>query len=277
MTLQQSFGFARLIVMENKEESNKNELVQALFSVGAHFGYARSRRHPSVTPYIFGVKNQVEIFDLEKTLTLLEKAKMFVRKTAQSRGQMLFVSGKKEAEALIKKIALELEMPYVAGRWIGGTLTNFAEIRKRVDRLLDLISKRDKGELAKYTKKERLLLDREIVNLERFFGGIVPMKQLPKVLFVIDPRKETTAITEAQKNKIPVIALSGSDCDVSKIEYPIVGNDGAMASIRYFLEEIAGAYKEGLMQIEEKAGEMKTALPTMAETAPEKGDVKAGI
>ena len=138
-----------------------------------------------------------------------------------------------------------LGMPFVDGRWIGGTLTNFGQIKKRVEKLERLTSEREKGELAKYTKKERLLIDREIANLDRFFSGIIPMKELPKVLFVVDPKKEYTAVKEAQDLGIPVIALAGSDCDISIIEYPIVGNDASKSSITFFVGEMVKAYEAG--------------------------------
>ena len=135
-------------------------------------------------------------------------------------------------------------MPFVDGRWIGGTLTNFAQIRKRVEKLEKLTSEKEKGELAKYTKKERLLIDREIANLERFFSGIVSMKELPKALFVVDPKKEKTAVKEALDMNIPVVALAGSDCNIRELTYPIVGNDSSQTSIQFFVNEITKTYSE---------------------------------
>lgn len=222
-----------------------------MFKVGAHFGLGRARRHPSTAEYIFGAKNKVEIFDLEKTSVLLDKAKEFVKTVAASGGMVLFAGSKNESLTAIKDAAMRLDQPYVAGRWIGGTLTNFPQIRKRVERMEDLISKREKGELAKYTKKERLLIDREIAKLERFFLGLVVMKQKPKAVFVIDPKKEMIAVREAKHENIPVIALAGSDCDISLVDYPIVGNDTARASIAFFVKEIADAYEAGRLSKKE--------------------------
>jgi len=216
-----------------------------MFTAGAHFAFSRSRRHPSVAPYIFGVKNKVEIFDLEKTQALLEEAKVFIKTLAKDNKAILFVGGKSEAKNSIKSGAMSLNMPYVDGRWIGGTLTNFGQIRKRVEKMERLMTEKEKGELSKYTKKERLLIDREIANLERFFSGIVSMKELPKALFIIDPKKEKNAIKEAQDMGIPVIALLGSDCNIKEADYPMVGNDASQTSVRFFVDEIVKAYKEG--------------------------------
>ncbi|MBI2476009.1 MAG: 30S ribosomal protein S2 [Candidatus Taylorbacteria bacterium] len=222
-----------------------NESIQKMFAAGAHFAFSRSRRHPTLAPYIFGMKNRVEIFDLEKTNALLEKAKDFVRALAREGKQILFVGGKSEARDAVKAAAMSLDMPHVAGRWIGGTLSNFKEIRSRVEKLLDLTGKREKGELAKYTKKERLLIDRDIAKLDRLFSGLIPMKDLPKALFVVDSKQEKIAVTEAKKTGVPVVALLGSDCDLKVVDYPIPGNDASIASIVFFVDQIVWAYKEG--------------------------------
>ena len=231
----------------NKQANNP--MIDSMFKAGAHFGFSRTRRHPSVAPYIFGVKNKVEIFDLEKTSELLEKAKAFAATLGKEGKTILFVGGKSEARNAVKNGALSINMPYVDGRWIGGTLTNFVQIRKRVEKLERLTSEKEKGELAKYTKKERLLIDREIANLERFFSGISSMKELPKALFIVDPKKEKTAIKEAKFMGIPVIAVSGSDCNIKSIEYPIVGNDASQTSIHYLTQEITKAYFDAKAEV----------------------------
>ncbi len=229
-------------------KSNNNTMIESMFKAGAHFGFSRSRRHPTVSPYIFGVKNKVEIFDLEKTGELLVKAREFVKNLTKEGKTILFVGGKSEARNAVKTGAMSINMPYVDGRWIGGTLTNAPQIRKRIEKYETLIAEREKGELAKYTKKERLLIDREIANLERFFLGIVSMKELPKAVFVIDPRKEKNAVKEAQDMGIPVIALSGSDCNIKEVTYPMVGNDASQSSINFFVQEIVRAYGEGKLE-----------------------------
>jgi small subunit ribosomal protein S2 len=230
--------------------------IDSMFGAGAHFGLGRSRRHPTVVPYIFGTKNSTDIFDLEKTEELLSKAKEFVNKLATEGKLILFVGGKKESSFALKQAAQSLNMPYVDGRWIGGTITNFGQVRKRIDRYEKLVSDREKGELAKYTKRERMLIDKEIASLEKMFLGIVSLKKTPDAMFVIDPRHEKSAVKEAADFNIPVIALASSDCDIGKIAYPIVGNDAAKASIQFFIGEIASTYQKG-----------KSAAPVAEKTA----------
>ncbi len=231
--------------MTEPTPQTNDPLIDSLFSIGAHFGYRRSKRHPTTASFIFGTKSGVEIFDLEKTKAALEKVEEFVKTLSASGKTLLFVGGKSEAREAVKSGAAKLGMPAVFGRWIGGTLTNFANIRARIDKMLDLISKREKGELAKYTKKERLLIDREVAKLEEMFGGLVPLKGMPGALFVIDSGKEHIAVTEGKKEKIPVIALASSDCDLSKVDYVIPANDASRASIAYFVNRIVTAYEAG--------------------------------
>ncbi|CAN5132318.1 30S ribosomal protein S2 [soil metagenome] len=220
--------------------------VADLLKAGAHFGFVKSRRHPSAKPFIFGIKNKIEIFDLEKVKDELEKAKKFIEDKASEGALILFVGGKSEARAAVKHAGDTLSMPYVDGRWIGGSLTNFPEIRKRVTKMEDLMLQKEKGELGKYTKKERLLIDREIDKLNMYFHGLVLMKAVPKVLVVVDPKKEHIAVTEAKRMKIPVVALAGSDCDLHSVDIAIPANDASVASIGYILSEIEAAYKLGV-------------------------------
>lgn len=234
-------------MQKTKESSGAgNGVVDALFSVGAHFGFVKSRRHPSVKPFIFGTKNKTEIFDLEKTSKELEKALDFVSSKGKEGALVLFVGGKSEAREAVIKAGRELGMPYVAGRWIGGTLTNFNEIKKRIARLEELTGQRERGELGKYTKKERLLIDREIAKLEIFFGGLSTLKSLPKLLVIIDPKKENIAVNEARSMHIPVVALAGSDSNLFEIDYAIPGNDASRQTIGFILGEAVEAYNKGL-------------------------------
>lgn len=231
--------------METAHETKKDPVIDALFSVGAHYGYAKTRRHPSTAPYILGLKNRVEIINLEKTKELLEKAGEFVKTLGSEGKTLLFVGGKHEAHDAVKAGALELGLPHASERWVGGTLTNLAQIRSRIDTLIDLKAKRERGELTKYTKKEQILIGRDIERLEKLFGGLTGLKALPAALFIIDPKEEKTAAMEAKRLNIPVVALASSDCDVSAIAYPIVGNDASMGSIKFFVQEIVKAYQEG--------------------------------
>ena len=231
--------------MAEQTKTKNNDLMDAMFKAGAHFGYQKSRRNASVSPYIFGLKNKVDIIDLEKTIDNLAKAQEFVRGLAKQGKQILFIGSKNEARDLIKLGAMSIDMPYVSGRWIGGTITNSPEIKKRIAKFEDLQKQKEKGELSKYTKKERLLIDREIENLDEMFSGIVSMKDSPKAFFVIDPKKEFIAVAEAKKAGIPVIALLNTDTDLKDIDYPIVANDTSISSISFFVSEIVKAYKEG--------------------------------
>jgi small subunit ribosomal protein S2 len=227
-------------------EMKQNALVEGLFKVGAHFGYSRSRRHPSTSPFIFGVKNRVEIFDLEKTSEKLVVAKEFIKKLAQEGKKVLFVGNKNEAREAITREASAIEMPYVSLRWVGGTLTNFPEIRRRIEKYEDLSSKREKGELGKYTKKERLLIDREIANLEKSFLGIVSLKEMPGAIVMVDSKKEDIALAEAKTQGIPVVAICGSDCNLKDVDYAIPANDASKASIEFLVKELAQAYQDGV-------------------------------
>ena len=222
--------------------TKQNSSVEELFKNGAHFGFSKSRRHPSANAYIYGSKNRSDIFDLEKTHEFLEKALLFVKELAEKKEVILFVGGKNEAQKIIREVAEAVDMPFVASRWIGGTLTNFSEIKKRVETLLNLLSQKEKGELAKYTKKERFIIDRDIEKLQKMFGGISKMSSLPKALFIIDPRYEDIALNEARLMKIPVIALCGSDNNFQKIDYVIPGNDSSQKSIKYFADRIKETY-----------------------------------
>ena len=221
------------------------DIISELFNAGAHFGFVRSRRHPSAKPFIFGVKNRIEIFDLEKTSKTLVAAMEFMKTLGAANASVLFVGGKGEARVAVKDGAMALDMPYVDGRWIGGTITNFPQIRKRVMKLEELTLQREKGELAKYTKRERLLIDKEIEKLKRFFEGLLPMKEMPKALFVIDSKKESIAVREANDRGIPVIALCGSDCDISDIDFPVTGNDASVASINFIVSKMVESYRAG--------------------------------
>ncbi len=227
------------------KENKDSNIIDALFSVGAHFGFVKSRRHPSAKPFIFGTKNKIEIFDLEKTSKELGKALEFISLKGQEGALGLFVGGKSEAREAVIRSGKELDAPYVPGRWIGGTLTNFPEIKKRIARLEELTTQRERGELAKYTKKERLLIDREIAKLQLYFGGLSNLKFLPKFLVVIDPKKEHIAVKEAKTMKIPVVALAGSDSNLYQVDYAIPGNDASRQTIDLILSEVVKAYKKG--------------------------------
>lgn len=229
--------------MNTKTQSN---IVEELMGLGAHFGYASARRHPSTKKYILGSKNKVEIFDLEKTAEKLAEAQEAVKEMGASGKTILFVSSKGEARSIVKQAAESIDMPYVAGRWIGGTITNFEQIRKRVVKLVDLMDQKEKGQLGKYTKKERLMIDREIERLNSMFEGIVSMAKTPDAIFVVDSKQEKIAVDEARQKGIPVIAIASSDCDLSLVDYAVPANDSSQKSIDFITKKLVEAYTEGL-------------------------------
>ncbi len=225
------------------ETKTEESVLDEMFKAGVHFGYSRSSRHPSMKPVIYGMKNRVEIINLEKTVEYLEKAKAFIRTLAAGGKTVLFVGTKNESKAVVRAAAELAGMPYVTERWAGGIFTNFEEMKKRIARLKELREKKEKGELDVYTKKERLLLSREEDRLVKLFGGIVDMSHLPAAIFVVDTKKEKNAVAEAKKMGIPVIALMNSDCDFRDAEFPIPGNDASVASIRFITGELVSALK----------------------------------
>lgn len=223
-----------------------NDLIQSLFKAGAHFGYNRSRRHATVKPYVFGTKGKTDILDLTQTAPLMESALAFIRALGAQGKTIMFVSGKPEMANLIRETAAAVGMPYVAGRWLGGTLSNFVEIKKRMNRMKELIDERESGALAtKYTKKERLMIDREITRLEENFSGLNNIDRIPDALVIVDTRREDNAVKEAIGLGVPVVGIANSDCDLSLVSHPIVGNDASRESVGYFLGEIARVYQEG--------------------------------
>jgi small subunit ribosomal protein S2 len=216
--------------------------IEEMFKAGVHYGYSKSRRHPSVSPYVFTTKNGIDIINIEKTYELFEKAMEVVSKLAANGKTILFVGTKPEARQQIIETALALNMPYVGERWVGGSLTNFPEIKKRITKLLELRDQKEKGELDKYTKKEQLLINKEMEDMTRNFQGLSGITKTPDAIFVIDPKKEHIAVTEAQKMKLPIISLLNTDCNLKQTEYPIVANDASVSSISFFLQKIKEAY-----------------------------------
>jgi len=242
-----NFG-AFLIYMntENAKTEGTTSLIERLFSVGAHFGFSRSRRHPTTTPYIFANKQGTDIIDLEKTSELLETAKHFLAEAGKAGKTILFVSTKEEIAGTVKQQAEAAGMPFVTNRWVGGMLTNFTEIRKRITRLNELVAHGESGELErKYTKKERVIIGRELDKLHFNFGGIQKMERLPHALVIADTRHDSIAVLEARTLGIPVIGIMSSDSNLSQITYPIVANDSLQASVALVLSELVSAYQSG--------------------------------
>ncbi len=236
-----------------KVQGNKSEMVEKMFAVGAHYGYGKSRRHPSVASYIFTTKNKTDIIDLEKTETLLAEAEEFIKSLGSRNKVVLFVGTKPEAKEVIRSLAESLNMPYVVERWIGGTLSNFVEIKKRIAELENYRKDSAEGGLDKYTKKERVMLSKKMDKLSKYYSGLTGLKKSPDALFIIDAKAEHIAATEARKSGVPVVSLINSDSNIKNITYPIVGNDAAIPSIKFFTSSIVKAYKDGQLSIPSKA------------------------
>lgn len=241
---------ARMTLMQKVE--NTDTEIEKMFKAGAHYGYSKTRRHPSVKAYIYATKNKTDIIDLEKTNALLFQASNFVKSLGGGNKVVLFVGTKPEAKEVIKNVALSLNMPYVTERWIGGTLSNFTEIKKRIIELENYRKDSAEGGLDKYTKKERVVMAKKMEKLSRYYSGLIALKKAPDALFVVDGKAEHIATTEARKGGVPVISLSNSDSNIKGIDYPIVGNDSSILSIKFFTGAIANAYKEGQNSVPSK-------------------------
>lgn len=222
------------------------KFIDRLFQAGSHFGFKKRRRHPTVASYLFTTKDGSDIFDLEKTNKLVEDAKAVLKEAGLQGKTILMVSTKDESAKIVKEIAEKISVPYVTNRWIGGILTNFSEIKKRLNRLEALNHENESGELErKYTKKERVVIGREMDKLNFNFKGVSNMQKMPDFILLVDPRHDSIAITEAGEKNIPVIAIMSSDCDVSEVKYPIVANDSLQTSVSLILNELTAAYQEG--------------------------------
>ncbi len=222
-----------------------------LLEAGVHFGHQTRRWNPKMRRYIFGKRNGIYIIDLQKTLRSFREAAEFVFHLGSSGGRLLFVGTKRQAQEAMAEEALRCSQFYVTHRWLGGTLTNFVTIRASVDRLKEVEGLLD-DESTPLIKKERLRLDRERAKLNRNLSGIRDLTQLPDALFIVDPKKESIAIAEANKLGIPVIAIVDTNCDPEQVDYVIPGNDDAIRTIRLFANKIADAYLAGAGKLEQE-------------------------
>ena len=219
--------------------------MKQLLECGVHFGHQTRRWNPKMKPFIFTERNGIYIIDLQKTVKGLEKAYDFVREVSKSGGTILFVGTKRQAQDPIRDEAIKAGQYYINQRWLGGLLTNFATIRRRVTRMVELEAMENDGSINKYPKKEIIQLRKEREKLEKYLSGIKNMKDIPDALFVIDPRRETIAVLEAHKLNIPVIAIVDTNCDPDVIDYPIPGNDDAIRAIELVVGLMANAFIEG--------------------------------
>ncbi len=219
--------------------------LQELLEAGCHFGHQSRRWHPTMKKYIYGERDGVHIIDLEKTKLGLDAACEFLTKVASQGGIILYVGTKRQAQKIVREQATRVGMPYLAQRWLAGMLTNYAELYKRMVRLENLKTRRAAGELKKYTKKEQLLLDREIIKLEKFFGGVVNLAKKPDALFIVDSHGEDVAVREARKMNVPVVAMVDTNADPAGIDYVIPTNDDAEKAIELIVTRITEAIEEG--------------------------------
>ncbi len=219
--------------------------MKQLLEAGVHFGHLTKRWNPKMAPYIFTERNGIYIIDLQKTVKKLEEAYSFVREISSEGKSVLFVGTKKQAQDSVKEEAVRAGAYYVNARWLGGMLTNFTTIRRRVERLKQLRTMEEDGTFDLLPKKEVIKLNHEIEKLEKFLGGIKDMKDIPGALFIVDPRKERIAVSEAKKLGIPIVAIVDTNCDPDEIDYVIPGNDDAIRAVKLISGAIADAIIEG--------------------------------
>lgn len=218
---------------------------EELLEKGAHFGHQAKRWNPKMAPYLYGEEGGVHVFDLIKTKAALEEALDFLTKSAKEGKVILFVGCKKQAQEKTREVALAAGCPFYVERWLGGTLTNFDQIRKSIKKLIDMKAKMANNEYSAFTKKERLLIDREIARLERFFGGISSLEKIPDILVVVDTHKEFGAIKEARSVGVTTIGIVDSNADPEIVDYPIPMNDDATKAVEYVLDLIKEAIIDG--------------------------------
>lgn len=235
--------------------------MKQLLEAGVHFGHQTRRWNPKMKKYIFTERNGIYIIDLQKTVKKAEEAYMFVREIAEAGKPILFVGTKKQAQESVKEEALRAGAYYVNARWLGGMLTNFTTIRRRIQRLAQLRKMQEDGTFELLPKKEVIKLELEIEKLEKFLGGIKDMKSFPGALFIVDPRKERIAVSEAKKLGIPIVAIVDTNCDPDEIDYVIPGNDDAIRAVRLIAGAMANAIIEG------REGQMGAAAQETEEKA----------
>lgn len=220
--------------------------LEEMAKTGVHLGHAKSKTHPSMQKYIFGIRNTIAIIDLTETKEKLLTASQFLRETVARGGLVLLVGTRPAARTVIQEVAEHIHMPYFSERWIGGTLTNFKVVSKRVEYMEQLEKEKASGGFEKYTKKERMGKDEEIRKLKKNFDGLRTLKRLPDALFIVDVNEDSTAVREARRLKIPIIALCDTNSNAELVSFPIPSNDDALPAVRYMVHRIGSAIEEGL-------------------------------
>jgi small subunit ribosomal protein S2 len=241
--------------------------VKELLDAGVHFGHQTKRWNPKMKPFIFDARNGIHIIDLSKTLGQLEAACSFLGDTVRKGGKVLFVGTKKQAQQAVRETAKECGQYFVTERWLGGTLTNFATIKRSIGRLKQIEKMESDGTINNYVKQEQSVIRREAARLVKFFDGIRSMDKPPGAMFVVDIKREHNAIAEARRLKIPVVAIVDTNCDPDLVEYPIPGNDDAIRSVRMILATIGQTITQGHAEYEAKYARRKSLEETPAAPA----------
>ena len=238
-------------VKEPKKEAlpGSKVTVEELFEAGAHFGHVVKKWNPKMKKYLWGEKNGIHIFDLEKTVESLDEACKEVTKLASTGKRIILVGTKRQAKQMVEDAAKKAGVPYITQRWMGGLITNWRQVKQTIDRLVSLKTKRDSGQLKKYTKKEQVLFDREISRLERVVGGLVNLKDVPEAVIVIDTHKEKLAVKEARSVGITVVGLVDSNSDPDMVDYPIPMNDDSAKALEIVIGALEGALETGLKEL----------------------------
>ncbi|MFC1625169.1 30S ribosomal protein S2 [Patescibacteria group bacterium] len=218
---------------------------EELLKAGAHYGHQAKRWNPKMKEYLYGTEDGVHVFDLIKTKALLEEALEFISKSVSEGKKVLLLGTKKQIKDKVIKVAKETESPYISERWLGGTFSNFNQIKRSIKKLIDMKEKKALGEYKKFTKKERLLIQREIERLGRFFEGIIDLQKIPEVIFIIDTHKESSAVKEANMSDVKIIGIVDSNSDPTVVDYPIPMNDDASKALDYVLDLVKEAILEG--------------------------------
>jgi len=237
--------------------------MRQLLDAGVHFGHRTQRWNPKMKRFIFTERNGIYIIDLQQTLSYIDKAYEFVKETVAHGGTVLFIGTKRQAQEAIAEQATRVNMPYVNQRWLGGMLTNFTTVHKRLQRLKDLEAMEESGDFAGRTKKELLLMTREKLKLAKTLGGVRDMAKVPSVVWIVDTKKEHIAVGEARKLGIPVVAVLDTNCDPDEVDFPIPGNDDAIRSAGVLTRVVADAVAEGLLA--RSSGGASTAEEPLAE------------
>lgn len=236
----------------NKENMSKMPTLLEMLKAGVHFGHQKSRWHPKMEQYIFGVRNGVHIIDLEKTQEQLDKSLNYV-KNLVSKGQViLFVGTKRQAREITKAAAISCGMPYLVERWIGGLLTNFDEVKRRLKKYHNLKEMFATGEIEKYTKKEQVTMKKQLEKLDKYLIGLTTLDKMPDALYIADMRTEKTALAEAERTEVPTVAVCDTNVNPEKVSYAIPANDDAVNSIKMIADMVAEAVNEGKKEFDKK-------------------------